>query len=407
MRCGRAVPALSLFSLALLSNAPGHAAEAESPSEAPVLEPSSTRAPRIAITAVSSESAALETLSQRVKSWFTNGADVSVRVTSAASHEELLESNADELRVWVVPVSRERVLVTFSSAHHAETARHLVRAVELRDGLDELGLERLASVIHSASVALDEGLLGLEREHALRALSESGLLSSTARAGTAPSSPELHQASPSSSRAPSAPPARERPRDERGAPRDRSTTFLLSGGYGVRLRGREGLGQGPSIGVGVQWPFQSLLLDVLVDAQFLLPSSFAARGLDVSVQTTPLRARLAVESRPQASFAGVGSLGLGADFARIHAGSEDGLDVESEALIISRPRGSQWRASGDLSVGVLWCTPGLDLGLHLQLGVLFTDVSYVIETAQGSMNVAKPWDVQPGLTLQGRIRSPL
>ena len=136
---------------------------------------------KLTITVVADEHL-LSTFQERVSSWFNDGTEVRVTATSQVDEQELLASSPTEVRAWIVPLSDERALLTFSSVSPPAAPRHLVREVRLQQGFDELGLERLASITHSAFVALSEGVEGVEREQAERELGAAGVPTPSATA---------------------------------------------------------------------------------------------------------------------------------------------------------------------------------------------------------------------------------
>jgi len=84
---------------------------------------------------------------------------------------ELLElpsgAGSGHARVWITVPSRQLARLYFADP---ELQRYLVREVPLRDGLDELGRERIAQVVESATLALLQGAPSLSREEVRSAL---------------------------------------------------------------------------------------------------------------------------------------------------------------------------------------------------------------------------------------------
>ena len=358
---------------------------------------------RLSITVVADERL-LATFQQRVSSWFTDGTEVSVIATSEMDTQQLLVASSGEVRAWVVPLSAERALVTFSTLSPRAPTRHLVREVRLRSGLDDLGLERLASVIHSAFVALREGDQGVERAQAERELGEAGV------APGARNPPAEFAATPAPLPAPatSTRPLGAAQRVDRVAipaatPR---AELLLGAGYGAQLRGAEGLGHGPNLALGAQLPSTPSALDFLVSGQFSFRSAFDTELFGASVQTTALRCHVGIEPELGSSWFAQALLGAGVDIAQIHSGS-----VPSSSLGNTRtdPRasGTQWRSAGQLTLGVVRHAALLDFGVYAQVNFWFEDVHYAAATDSGEQRLVAPWPIQPGLTVQARFRSAL
>ena len=362
---------------------------------------------RLLITVVADERF-LSTFQQRVSSWFSDGTEVRVTVTSEVDERGLLDSSPTEVRAWIVPLSAERALVTFSSVDPPAPARHLVREVPLRAGFDEVGLERLASVTHSAFVALSEGVEGVEREQAERELGAAGVAASSVVASSEsppPAQPaQPAQPVPSTSAVPPArpdvPPVR---RSTIGAA-ESPTSLLVSAGYGLRIRGPEGVGHGPSLALGVQLRSPRTAFALQLSGQYLFRSEFEAAPFSASVQTTALRVQVGIEPGRRSTFSGQVWLGLGADLARI---SSTASTSEANAGIQPREDGTHWRGAGELTLGIIRHGELLDVGVYAQAVFMFTEVRYDATTSVGEVLLLKPWPVQPALSIQGRFRSAL
>lgn len=360
------------------------------PDGLPVNEPSVIAAPapaRLLITVVTSE-AALNTLEQRVSSWFTDGTQVTVSVAREVTPELLLATSPGEVRVCVVPRGAKRALVTFATKE-ADASRHLLRDVHLHDGFDEIGLERLASVIHSACLALREGVEGAERADAERDLVKAGLLENAAN--------------PPPIVAPPTAPARRELVARRESPR---RVWLFGAEYGVRARGGEGLGHGPGALLGVQLPSAHGPIDMLLRAQVLLRSVFDAGPLTVSLQTTALRAELGIEPELGNDVFLQALLGGGMDIARIRP-SHGELVGGTQLTIAAREPGSQTRGALELAAGLSKRTPRIDFGVLVRCSFLLGDVHYTVTRSSGDERLVTPWPVQPSLALQGRFWGPL
>ncbi|HEY4104051.1 MAG TPA: hypothetical protein VGM44_09175, partial [Polyangiaceae bacterium] len=314
--------------------------------------------------------------------------------------DQILSSSPNEVRAWVIPLSAERALVTFSTVTPKTGARHLVRQVRLRDGLDDLGLERLASVIHSAFVALGEGTEGIERAEAERALGEAGLSPATRMppAEFAPKTPVPAALTPTP-----AAPAPRNPNPKTKANSAEPASLLVAAGYGLRLRGEEGFGHGPELALGVQLPTARAPIDLLLSGQVLFRSSFDAELFDASVQTTALRVHAGIEPRFSANFFGVAWIGAGVDVAQVHASA--GQDARTKIDV--NASGTQWRGAGELTLGVLERSDLLDISVYAHLVFLLEDVRYSATTASGEERLVTPWPIEPGLSLQCRFRGAL
>jgi len=350
---------------------------------------------RLTVTIVASESL-VSTLRERVSSWFTDGTAVAVVITSELDQSQILAANAGEVNAWVIPVSAERALVTFSTLAN-EHERHLIRDVRLLHGLDDLGLERLASVIHSAFVALEEGEENIARADAERALGEAGVSPAT---NAPPAEFELPRGPPETPRAAPAIPAI--------APQSRAierstqvgAEWMLGAAYGLRFRGAEGFAHGPEARLGARARSERAAFELAVSAQFLWRSDFDAAPFTASVQTTALRLRAGVEPALGGAWYGAAELGGGLDIASIHARAT-ASDIEAHTA------GTQARPVGSAAVGILYARAELDVAVYGELTFLFDDVRYSVGTAQGEERLLAPGRFEPGLTLACRFRSAL
>lgn len=389
--CGIAVGS---FSVALAAQVDPSSASAASAREFPK---------RLLITVVADERL-LSTFQQRVSSWFSDGTEVRVTVTSEVDEQGLLASSPTEVRAWIVPLSTERALLTFSSVSPPAAPRHLVREVPLREGFDEVGLERLASVTHSAFVALSEGVEGVEREQAERELGAARVTAGSVVATGESPAPPAQPPAPAPSMPAIPPPRSDVPPIARSATRaaESPTSLLVAAGYGVRIRGPEGIGHGPSVALGVQLQSARASFELQLTGQYLFRSEFEANPFSASVQTTALRVQVGVEPGRRATFSGQVLLGLGADVARISASTSD-----ADSGVRPRPDGTQWRGAAELTLGILRHGAVLDLGVSAHAVFSFAEVRYDAATGNGETLLVKPWPVQPALSIQGRFHSAL
>jgi hypothetical protein len=288
----------------------------------------------------------------------------------------------------------------FSAAAATEPARYLLREVRLVNGFDELGLERLASVIHSATVALREGSEGSERPQVEKELVNAGLLQGAATTPPVVASSETRTSSPvaDSERAPR---VVHRPPSLENRPGTRPGGLLLAG-YGMRLRGAEGLGHGPLVAAGMRMVNTPHGFLALVGVHWLFRSNFDAGALAASVRTTAFRAHFGFEPAVSRSVKLQALLGGGVDWARIDAR----VATESAAEQI-RPReaGSQWRGALELTFGAWWQTSLFDWGATAYTTFLLGDVHYSLEADGMEQRLVAPWRVEPGISLQARFRS--
>ncbi|HYQ04122.1 MAG TPA: hypothetical protein VER96_35865 [Polyangiaceae bacterium] len=362
---------------------------------------------RLAITVIGDERA-LGTFQQRVSSWFSDGTEVVVTISSDVSQKQLLASSPEEVRALVIPLSTGNALLSVSCVTPPAAPRHLVREVALHSGFDELGLERLASVIHSAFVALSQGVEGVEREQAERELGAAGVAvgsfaqpsDATPPAASAPPSPPPPQAPPVVAPAPTS----ASPSKTAVSAAESRSALIVAAGYGVRLRGAEGAGHGPSLVLGLQLPGARTAFDLQLSAQYLFSSDFEAQPFSASVQTSALRAQIGIEPQLKSSLFAQVLLGLGADIARISAQASSS---SGDLLLEPHSSGTQVRSMAEISLGIIQRGEVLDIGLVAQAIFSFQEVQYSAKTGGGDAVLQEPWAIQPALSLQGRFRNAL
>ena len=188
------------------------------------------------------------TLPARIASWFEPSRfEVSVRAVERLQPARILApAGAGELEVWLAPRAGVGVRIYFATSGGAGRApTFLVRDLALPQGLDEMGAERVAEVLHLSAVALLEGRAQSERREVEQGLREEP--SSTPEAGamvdpsgTAATKPLVRAPSPVP--AARAPPAGRTPR-ARASGRVRAVV-----GYAASARGAEGIAHGPRLG---------------------------------------------------------------------------------------------------------------------------------------------------------------
>lgn len=389
------------------------------------------------------------TLQERIASWFPAATEVLVREQSDVDRAQMLGAPSEgEVRLWILKLSEQRAVVVFAVADAAST-KHLVRDVELRSGLDELGLERLAFVVHSAVVALGEGSATTPREDVERLLdseavarlptvgatssdadtfaSASGSFAAASGASAAaqtgplppvpPPSPPPSAVPPttpgpelSAGRAP-LPPAPPRPAASASAdalPADAGTNtsralpVALAAGYGVRFRGPEGTGHGPLAEVSATWQQSANVFAALAGGHLFLPSAFEAEGRDVGLEVVHLYLGAAWDRRLSVSWSSALSVGPGIDLVRVEPPPAE-ENSEGEAFA-PRAEGNQQRPTAEASLGIWYANPVLAVGLFVQTIFVLNDVEYRIATESGERSVLSARRIQPGIAL--RLRFP-
>lgn len=183
------------------------------------------------------------TLPARIASWFEPSRfEVSVRGVERLEPARILApAGAGNLEVWVAPRKGVGVRIYFAASGGAGGApTFLVRDLPLPQGLDEMGAERLAEVLHLSAVALLEGRAQSERREVEQGLREQ---SSPTTAPSAAAEPLPATASKPSIPAPASGPPRGVQPGARSIGRFRPLV-----GYAASARGDEGVAHGPRIG---------------------------------------------------------------------------------------------------------------------------------------------------------------
>lgn len=335
------------------------------------------------------------TLKSRLESWFSSGTQVTIleqpsNVWSAGDY-----ADTQFVAIWVAMASAGQAEITYGFRDPTSQEVRLVRGrLSLRDGLDELGQERLARVIHSSVMALLEGRVqevGVPVE-ASSILGVPRAATMSAPAASLPPPPrnvsELREPAPVSTSVRIA----HRSMVTRLAERPRRG--WLGVGYAVTLRGREGMALGPALTVGLR-AVRSLRLNygLQFESRLIVPTTFELES--IRIQTSGARFRLVgdVEFRmgQTASF----EIGLGA-----------GLDVNHYtssrtygASIDPTPPGTDPQLCITPSLR-LWTVAPLEIGLGVHLDVLPTNGRYFTSASDPSnQRFIEAWRLQPGFSI--------
>jgi hypothetical protein len=161
-------------------------------------------------------------------------------------------------QAWVVLLDETSARIYFTFAVPRETRTvYLLRDLRLEQGLDEIGAERIAEVLHLSVLALAEGHAETRREELETALArDASLLSSPDPAHEVSPKPSAEQAQPGGLPPLSATTRRdvaERPApNSRSKSRAQASVFQYGLGYGGSYRGDEGIWHGPRASLHLQ-----------------------------------------------------------------------------------------------------------------------------------------------------------
>lgn len=119
------------------------------------------------------------TFAERVSSWFDPvNFEVVVRAAPVLDASRVLSPSPNRsLSAWVVVERGAAHLYFATPAAKGAEPRFLLRTLSLSDGLDEMGAERVAEVLHLSALALLEGEQHSERSELERSLGEDGAVS--------------------------------------------------------------------------------------------------------------------------------------------------------------------------------------------------------------------------------------
>ncbi len=248
---------LGLLAVALLCTTPP--SMAQSPPEA------STDAVEVTLVG---EVDRVPAFSARVTSWFdSNRFEVTVRTVARLNPASILSRKQHRgVYVWVLLRDSNHGRLYFASASGPDQqTTYLVRDLSLEQGLDEMGAERVAQVLHLSTVALLDGQAATRREDVERILRKEPAARPDAEPRAATAQPRPHPK----------PDVKTEWRQNGEPDRRSSINAELAIGYGVNLRGDEGVWHGPRMGFGARlangWGLQGV-------GQVTLPST---REMDV------------------------------------------------------------------------------------------------------------------------------
>jgi hypothetical protein len=225
-----------------------------------------------------------DTLRARMTSWF-DPARFEVRVRGAAVIDPAAILKPDErvtLSIWISVEGAAARLYFASPSGSEDRPRYLLRELELERGLDEIGAERLAEIVHLSALALLEGELTTGRDELERSLGK-----------PAPAPVATRDAAS----------AREEAAMERDLARKpaavatarRAPAGLDFGvGYGVSFHSDEGVWHGPRASVALR---VGSVVAVAVSSAFTLPQTHDLGTIGLRVEAVSLAAGLRLATR--------------------------------------------------------------------------------------------------------------
>ncbi|MBN1609801.1 MAG: hypothetical protein JW940_24425 [Polyangiaceae bacterium] len=327
----------------------------------------------VTLVGIRSDRTAIEEL---LTEWFELGAfELVTRWQPTLRVDEVLSSKAGaELRIWLVLMGKARARVYFADA---AGERFLVRDVPLRDGLDELGRERIVQILSSSAHAFLARSANSSREEIQRTFAE-----------PTPADPLPPPTEPAT-----APPASHEPTAGVGSQPHPSPWGLRGGGSYVAIhRGAEGTGHGPEAMLGVTYRGQRQRLSLSLRGRYEWPHRAAGDEVTLALQTAGMRLMLGVESDPP-GFGWAARFGAGWD----------------RVSYTPRPRTQETtarRGSADFRPLLGFAVGGVIQGQRGSIAVLtllelpLVDTHYDVALQAARRIDLAPWRVQPGLALE-------
>ncbi len=324
-------------------------------------------------------------LEERVLSWFSaDTVKVSGRRQQQLDPASVLAGPEEPgVKVWLLPRTTTTVRLFFSVKDPAGAPiRYLVTDFALPRGFDELGLEQLSQVIYLSATALWEGRLESSRREV-----ELGLSVATAPA-TAPSAVPKRPVilEPEARRPASARPVPRRGRD--------GLSPLAGLEYSARLRGHEGVAQGPggffslSLGHGV------LAFGGRMRAALLLPTSVGRRQIELELRGYSFSLGPWLARRVAERLWLDAELGVGADVIRFDA---------------SAARGSGWTTGAPVweprpllvgRIGAQAPLGGFRIGVTVGVALQLLKTRYDVTEPSGHSVLLTPWRLQPATAVE-------
>ena len=327
----------------------------------------------VTLVGIRAEKAAIDAL---LTEWFELGAfDLVTRWQPTLRVDDVLGSKAEgaELRIWLVLMGKARARVYFADA---AGERFLVRDVPLRDGLDELGRERVAQILSSSAQAFLARSLSSSREEIQRTFAEP-----TAADPTPPAKPAT------------APGANQEP-IAGVSPQPRPSPWGIRGGAGYVAihRGAEGVGHGPGVLFGVTYRGQRQKLSLSLQGRYEWPHRVEGDEVALELKTAGMRLALDAQSTP-AGFGWVARIGAGWDRVSYTPRSRAEETTARQGSADSRPL-------LNLGAGGVFQGQRGSIAVLTLLELPLVDTHYDVAVQATRRIDLAPWPVQPGLGLE-------
>jgi hypothetical protein len=330
-------------------------------------------------------------LESRIRSWF--GAEVPLTVVRQRDlvTEQVLSPEPGRVSVWVTPRSSTQARLYFVvPAGDDSSARYLIRDVPLGEGLDEVGSERIAQVVHSSVSALLVGEVESTRQEvelSLAEVDEAPVRSEPTPTPAVVRKPPAVQARPRKPLPPTPPPDST----------DRSPLRLvLAPFYRVAWASAEGTAHGPGWETGVGLLLDGTELGARVRGQLTWPRSRTFDGLEVTLSERILRFSLRADHAVSDAAtlnvdAGPGVVWL------VYRPTTTNSDVKPTA------GGMDARVLVSIGVGAALEVDNVQLGVRAEVDLYPSRSHYDVATPAGTREIARTATAQPALLLEARL----
>ncbi|MEN9578212.1 MAG: hypothetical protein RJA70_1221 [Pseudomonadota bacterium] len=319
--------------------------------------------------------------------------------------KESLDAEAPDghLRLWI-QLQPERARLYFADP---KTARYLKRDVPLPSGLNELGREAIAQVVHSSVVALRDGDPGLSRAEmsdAIRADAEAATHGSTAASGvTGPPAPPRRsaQAPPDNSVAPR-PLAPVEPDYTEDVPDFLRRSSLhdepwplegsLAAYYDMTHTGGEGVAHGPGALFSLGFQFDSWRFGIAAQGAYQFPHSGRTRLLEVQARSLLLSGGLLAGYWPRSGYT----------LTTLVAVGTEAVTFSPRALqshVVTQEETSEFRPMANLQVWFGYWFSRVQVAAGAQLAMPFVDTHYDLQRSGSAQRELEVAALHPSLRL--------
>jgi hypothetical protein len=339
------------------------AAEQPGTGQQPGQESGEAPPPRVELLLVG-EAPGSSALLERTASWFRDPRVTVRRGRLATLDASAVFAAADapgvKIWIWLRTPSVARIFVAAREPVNG-TQSYWVSDVALTRGLDELGAEELAQLVHLSALAVYAGNLQSERSEVEAQL----------------------EAPPP--RATPAPPARQPDR-----PAERTAT--LGAEYSLRLAGDEGFVQVVGAAGGLTYRRRDSEVGLRAHLGALLPRHVEKSELHLSLNGGAAALDAAAAWRVSNRLWLTAAVGPGADVVHYSAGSSSSLRAE--------PARTDIRPFVNAELGLKTELGGVTFGLAALISAQLLHVHYDVAAADGRAQLLAPWQFQPGLMLE-------